>query len=682
MEIIRNILIILLLALNSPAFATDYFVNSSKGDDHKNDGLSPTSPWRTIEKVNSAFTIFKPGDRILFKRGDIFKGTLIISNSGIACNPIIIGAYGEGDRPIITSFTDLTTWTSEGVNIYSTSLSVESNQIVGYRGFKRIMVTVDGEVKWMGRWPDRGYRNMDSVKGNDEFADNTLEKDLKNELGLRVGDIIGAEAVMRIQPWRLWRSRIADHSKKRIKVNQMVSNPSELIPLFADYGYFLQDHRSFLTNHGDWYYDEAQGKLFMFLDSAPFNYTIKAATRNHLVTFIGKCDYITIENLAFHGSNSDNFYKSLWPKGYNKSDYLTIQNLDINYSGGIGIFIGGAEHGTIKDNIINNSLGGGLRLRLSNDFTVIRNEIYNSAIIRGTSNIYDGVYLLGDNILFQHNQVISSGRNGIWFRGNSSEVRNNLIKYSGLLLNDNGGIYTHGSWSPAVTGLVIDGNIILNAYGNYEGVPASHASSYACGIYTDENASNIKITNNVMAYNGWSGYVAHKTLDCLIDNNLMFANGLRQAYFYDSRSTSKPEPEITFSNNILIGLDEEKELVLVRSHYKNPHFFKEIDNNYYLRHNNTNGIFRKREPDPVGIENFSLNKWQTYVGGDANSKTLSIDYRSVFFEYNGTNEYRVIKLDKPMKDVKGAEYFNSVTLPPYTAIVLVLKPDTEKSASE
>jgi len=38
------------------------------------------------------------------------------------------------------------------------------------------------------------------------------------------------------------------------------------------------------------------------------------------------------------------------------------------------------------------------------------------------------------------------------------------------------------------------------------------------------------------------------------------------------------------------------------------------------------------ESDPVGIENFSLNKWQTYVGGYANYKASSIDCQSIMFE--------------------------------------------------
>ena len=47
------------------ASATDYYVSSS-GNDSAN-GLSSSTPWQTISKVNSAFSGFNPGDRILLR---------------------------------------------------------------------------------------------------------------------------------------------------------------------------------------------------------------------------------------------------------------------------------------------------------------------------------------------------------------------------------------------------------------------------------------------------------------------------------------------------------------------------------------------------------------------------------------------------------------------------------------
>src|SRR5665811_2167712 len=85
---LKNALIIAFLIFSTIASATDYYI-SSLGND-TNNGLSSSTPWQTIAKVNSAFPIINPGDRILFNRGNIFYGSLKISKSGLAGSPITI----------------------------------------------------------------------------------------------------------------------------------------------------------------------------------------------------------------------------------------------------------------------------------------------------------------------------------------------------------------------------------------------------------------------------------------------------------------------------------------------------------------------------------------------------------------------------------------------------------------
>ena len=74
-----------------------FFVSNTAGDDGAN-GRTPQSPWRSLEKVNAAE--LGPGDRVLFQRGGLWRGTLI-PRSGRAGAPITYGAYGEGARPLL-----------------------------------------------------------------------------------------------------------------------------------------------------------------------------------------------------------------------------------------------------------------------------------------------------------------------------------------------------------------------------------------------------------------------------------------------------------------------------------------------------------------------------------------------------------------------------------------------------
>jgi hypothetical protein len=43
-----------------------------------------------------------PGDSVLFARGQVFKGHLSIQKSGTSSQPVYIGAYGNGELPVIT----------------------------------------------------------------------------------------------------------------------------------------------------------------------------------------------------------------------------------------------------------------------------------------------------------------------------------------------------------------------------------------------------------------------------------------------------------------------------------------------------------------------------------------------------------------------------------------------------
>ncbi|MGH8507025.1 MAG: right-handed parallel beta-helix repeat-containing protein [Stenotrophobium sp.] len=84
----------------APAFALDtpYYVDATGGSDG-NAGTSPAAAWKTLAKVNSM--TFTAGDQILLRAGGKWVEQLKPKGSGVSGNPITIGVYGEGPRPII-----------------------------------------------------------------------------------------------------------------------------------------------------------------------------------------------------------------------------------------------------------------------------------------------------------------------------------------------------------------------------------------------------------------------------------------------------------------------------------------------------------------------------------------------------------------------------------------------------
>jgi len=107
-----SIVIFLLFVFFTNLFPQTYYVSSSNGNDNNN-GLSESSPWKTIAKVNSIS--FNPGNQILFKRGDIWVGEqLLINRSGSASERIRYTSYGDGLKPIITLKQEVSGWDVSG----------------------------------------------------------------------------------------------------------------------------------------------------------------------------------------------------------------------------------------------------------------------------------------------------------------------------------------------------------------------------------------------------------------------------------------------------------------------------------------------------------------------------------------------------------------------------------------
>jgi hypothetical protein len=90
---------------------TNYYVSSSTGN-NSNNGTSPKTAWQTLDKVYSKSPAFQPGDSILIMRGDTLDGQFNVTLNGTAQSPIVIGAYGTGEKPLIVGNLSKRTWTA------------------------------------------------------------------------------------------------------------------------------------------------------------------------------------------------------------------------------------------------------------------------------------------------------------------------------------------------------------------------------------------------------------------------------------------------------------------------------------------------------------------------------------------------------------------------------------------
>lgn len=110
MFVMVAVAVMILVPSEAHALDTTFYVDSVTGNDNNN-GTSTSTPWKTLEKVSSM--TFEPGDKILFKSGSQWTGSLKLHGSGVDGNPIIVDQYGSGPKPLIQPGPD---WVVDSTN--------------------------------------------------------------------------------------------------------------------------------------------------------------------------------------------------------------------------------------------------------------------------------------------------------------------------------------------------------------------------------------------------------------------------------------------------------------------------------------------------------------------------------------------------------------------------------------
>lgn len=636
-------LITLFLSISTYLAATDYYVKNGGND--LASGTSDATAWSTIEKVNSIFDNLNPGDRILFKRGDKFYGKIIISKSGISGSPISIGAYGTGNKPVISGFTTISSWVNEGNGIYSASLTSE--------GLTN-MVILNSKQYAMGRWPDTDYNIFESASSNISVTDIDIESEI---------NWAGAEIVIRKNDWSYDRCRINSQTGGTFAYTSLgsaqVSEPG--------HGYFIQNDIRTLTSFGEWFHDLAANKIYIYFGATdPASATVEVASLKNLVYNEGY-DYITIDDISIQGSIAN-----LLEFTINSCNYITIKNATLRYAGLDAIYLWG-KNGNISNNSVSYCNQTGIKA-LGDEHNIVQNTIENVGLLAGQAfwgNLTNGIGIANNNCLVRNNKIQNIGYCGIKLSSTADiiTIQNNYINNVLLTVNDGGGIYT------AAEGVSrkIDGNIITNVIGNTTGTPYPDRH-IARGIYLDVNSTNVIVTNNTVANCNEAGFMIHRAHENRIENNTGFNNGYGMFFQNSSGSSIRNN---SLKNNLFIAKGPTQISLKFYSVADDILSFGTADYNYYTRPVDDDDVFHTYSPS-TGAKYRTLAGWQSFTNQDKNSKKSAItvsDTSKIDFHYNPSTSNKVITLSQPMVDVTGKKYSGSVTLLPYTSVILMPDPD-------
>ena len=628
----------------------DYYI-SADGDDGA-DGTTRTTPWRTISKFNAESQAgrFIAGNRVAFRRGDTFSGTLVVASSGASGAPITVSAYGTGAAPIINGFTTVTGWTSEGNGVYSAAVAGESTPNV---------VTVDGVNTAMGRWPDDGSANAGwaltaAWNSTSSLTDAALSS---------FSNLAGATIVAKRDRWLLSRSAIISHNGSTIDFDTLYGYSS----MDSGKGYFIQNHIDTLTKFGEWCY--ANGTLHMYFGSeSPGSHVVNMGARDYLITINGQHD-VVIDGLHLQGANNNAVDMS-------GTSYVTIQQCAIDFSGQRGIYSDSAASTcTVQHNVINNSNDGGIYLSSSTNAVIQYNSIGYSGYLQGmgiaSDNGYEGITATGDGTLITYNSITNNGGMGIRFGGDGSVVSHNLVDTHNIWTADGAGIYSfHG----ATEHRTVDHNISIN------GVCEPYGWTYwednvAHGLYLD-GADYVTVTDNVLAQNHGAGMFINCNRNDVISGNLSYGNlgaGIQLTSFDPENAAG-----LDRRNNVFFATEAD-ELVwyeIVQNGTEELGNFGSSDYNYFVRPmNNTDYILASTYKWSGQSLYYDLAGWQSAYGKEQHSSATPMTVSTTAdlrFEYNATDSDKIVPLGgSSYMDATGRTYSGSVTLAAWTGIALM-----------
>ncbi len=617
---------ILLIHFAAMVHAATYYFSSGSGDDARTSAQAQSSstPWKTIAKLNAIMSTLKPGDAVMFKKGETFEGAITITVSGANGQPITFGAYGSGNRPVISGFTTLSGWSQVRTNVWEANCNVPSGSTN--------MVVMNDKQQAIGRYPNTnannsGFLTVDSHSGGTQITSSGLANSPSNWNG--------GEVVIRKIRWVLDRNTITSHNGNTLNfIAGSGYNPSD------KWGFFIQNHTNTLDQNGEWYYDNSRKKMQMYQTSNPGSATVKASVTPNLVT-INYNSYITFNGLAFEGANSYAFW-------FTFSNNITINSCSINYSGGNAITANNANNFTFTNSFITNTNNNAIHLQYNcSNATIRNNRIRLTAVIPGMgqndANTYQGIYLVGANNLVEYNQVDSTGYNGIHFEGENATVKNNLISTFDFIKDDGAGIYTgQGAYDNTVyNSRLVTGNIILNGVGARMGT--DDTTYYATnGIYLDDNTNHVTVTNNTISQCGHAGIFNHNSRDITISNNTMYDNRQEQLLVVRDYIVTNPVRNVTITNNIMFSKTASQLANNVTSVENDIRQMGNFNSNYYCRPIDNNYVFFDAyySGGQLYQQYNNLAGWQAKYGFDANSKGAPVTIPS--YKINsliGSNKY-------------------------------------------
>lgn len=656
----RSLLFTALFFAATALHATDYYVSPAGNDN--NNGTSPSTPWKTIAKVNS-FT-FASGDVIRFKRGSIFYGCIVAGMDGLTFD-----AYDSGDRPMISGYIHISTqksytfingqkipvaswpgWSQNG-NIWSTTIPAASSNltVVSTGNLSHGLQFALTDVLESARYPNAddptypgGYLTYNKLCTG-TGSNMTCSKDTIVGTQMPVGTPAswnGADICIKKNNYTIARFSGAQFMNgNQIKLTKIPSINANYSLLYTDfsngYGYFIRNHDSALDKTREWTFNNAT-KTLKIVGSNPTSIAfdgLNVCILDKLLDLNYK-NNITVQNITFIGANQFGIYSE---PAQTRLNNIRISACDFMHIGGRGIGLLGTDKVTVDNCYFGYCLLTGIELYWpssglrGSDFSITNCVFEHIAPFPGmganSENDFgdqSAVAVAGNTwpTNISNNSFEDIGKAAIRWQGGGVTIKNNVINNAVTSFTDYGAIYTWASIPSAdtFTNRVINNNIISNCVSDTFGTP--HPGYVGGnGIYLDGQTKQVTVKNNTVFNMSRCGIVSNNPVGVTLSGNVLYNNG--KGINFSRWVDSVADINININNNTCYATSSNRLNISYTtvgvttgdSLLQELHNAGSLDSNHYGLVNELPFVVAQSSPvNPMSFEN-----WRTMTGKEAHS---------------------------------------------------------------
>lgn len=516
-----------------------------------------SGPWRTFGPL--AATTLKSGDSVHLRCGDTWHSQLTIKGTGRVGAPITVEGYrhcAAGTEPRLDLAESVSNWVAIGGGVYAAPVN-----------FHAYAVYVDGQYLRQARFPSAGWAIADGGIPSIRQGHGSSGL-LVPALSPEEHDLSHSVLHVRTVGWHIESVFVSGYISGRILLAGITK-----YPIRRGAGYYLTGAR-WMLNHGPgWYQDQDTGRLFVRLpdNCSPRLQNIEASRFRTGVSIQNQTD-IVVNGLQIVHAGTDGVHVT-------DAKRVLLTHMDVTFSKRNAIAYTDGSTGTIENSRIQSSGHDGILVDHADGIRILDNTVLSTGMLGSPKNspaVIDATN--SDSDVIEQNVIDGAGYIGIRFN-RDSQIIDNIVRNTCLVLDDCGAIYSWDYVDPRPLHSSVIGNIIRNVRGNSIGNPDQF--SIAAGIYLDDRSNDVVVERNTIS-DVERGIYVHDGFDNVIRYNTIFEYRKYGIVLgmNDSREVTGGDIPNTVSNNTIVSRTGHSPLFYLDS--ANKLFGDKLTNNEYL----------------------------------------------------------------------------------------------------